>query len=90
MQTLVNILRVMLSVFPAAVDLVLAIERAAPIKGIGPDKLQLLENLVSDAYAVLEEDAKKGLSLEAVAKAVVVLANRLVAFFNKVGWPLTT
>jgi len=90
MQTLVSILRIIFSVFPAVVELVLAIERAAPIKGIGADKLQLLKEIVGDAYQALDEEARKGLSLEALVKAVAVLASRLVGFFNKAGWPVAS
>ncbi len=88
MQTFVNVLRIIFSVFPAVVELVLAIEKAVPIKGVGPDKLQLLKDIVGDAYQALDEEARKGLSLDAVVKAVAMLASRLVGFFNKAGWPL--
>ncbi len=88
MQTLLNTLRIVFSVFPAVVELVLAIEKAAPIKGVGPDKLQLVKEIVGDVYQALDEESKKGVSLEAVVKVASLLASRLVGFFNKAGWPL--
>lgn len=87
MQALLNGIRVLVAILPAVVELVQAIERAVPMGGVGPDKLQLLQGIVTDIYGALEEGMKKGVSLEAVIKAAVLLANRFVQLFNKIGWP---
>lgn len=88
MQTLLNMLRVTLAVFPAVVDLVVAIERAVPLPAAGADKLQLLKDILMDAYPAADEEARKSLSLDSMLRIVAVLATRLVQVFNKVGWPV--
>lgn len=87
MQTLLNALRIALAIFPAVVDLVLVIEHAIPIPAVGADKLQLLKDVILDAYSAIDEESRKSLSLDGVLKVVAVLATRLVQVFNKVGWP---
>ncbi len=88
MQTLLNMLRVTLAVFPAVVDLVVAIERAVPLPAAGSDKLQLLKDILLDAYSAVDEESRKSLSLDSMLRIVAILATRLVQVFNKVGWPV--
>lgn len=90
MQALVNALRFIVTILPAIVELVKALEHTLPLRKIGPDKLQLLKDLVTDVYQSIADDAKKGLPLEGLLRAAAAVANRFVAFFNKVGWPVTS
>jgi len=87
MQALINAVRILIAVLPAIVQLVQAIEKAVPLRGVGPDKLQLLKDVVTDIYDSLEAGAKQGVSLEGILKAAVAIANRFVALFNRTGWP---
>lgn len=87
MQAFLNTVRILVAVLPAIVELILAIERAVPLAGVGPEKLQLLKEIVTDIYDNLNEQMKNGISLEGVIKAAVSLANRFVQLFNRIGWP---
>ncbi len=87
MQALLNAIRTLVAILPAVVDLVKAIERAIPLPRVGAEKLQFLMDIVRAAYEALEEETRKGISLESVMKAAVFLANRVVEIFNKLGWP---
>lgn len=87
MHAFLNALRIAVSILPAVVDLVRAIERAVPQSGIGAEKLQLLKDLIVDVYRALDEETKKGISLEGAIALAAALANRFVALFNAIGWP---
>lgn len=87
MLALMKALRLIVSLLPVILELVQAVERAAPFRGIGTAKLELLKGIVSDVYAALEPALREELPLEALLKAAVSIANRFVALFNKVGWP---
>lgn len=87
MQAFMNAVRILIAVLPAIVQLVQAIEKAVPLRGVGPDKLQLLREVVSDIYDSLEAATKQGVSLEGILSAAVAIANRFVALFNRIGWP---
>ena len=87
MQALINAVRILIAVLPAIVQLIQAIEKAVPLRGVGPDKLQLLKDVVTDIYDSLEAGIKQGVSLEGILKAAVSIANRFVALFNRTGWP---
>jgi len=80
-------LRLIVSMLPAIVELVQAVERAAPFRGIGAAKLELLKSIVADVHAALEPVLRDELPLEGLLKAAISIANRVVALFNKVGWP---
>jgi hypothetical protein len=87
MQALINAVRILIAVLPAIVQLIQAIEKAVPLRGVGPDKLQLLKDVVTDIYDSLEAGTKQGVSLEGILSAAVSIANRFVALFNRIGWP---
>lgn len=87
MQALINAVRILIAVLPAIVQLIQAIEKAVPLRGVGPDKLQLLKDVVTDIYDSLEAATKQGVSLEGILSAAVAIANRFVALFNRIGWP---
>jgi len=87
MQALINAVRILIAVLPAIVQLVQAIEKAVPLRSVGPDKLQLLKEIVTDIYDSLEAGTKQGVSLEGTLNAAVSIANRFVALFNRIGWP---
>jgi hypothetical protein len=87
MQALINAVRILIAVLPAIVQLVQAIEKAVPLRSVGPDKLQLLKEIVTDIYDSLEAGTKQGVSLEGILSAAVSIANRFVALFNRIGWP---
>ncbi len=80
-------LRVIVSLLPAIVDLVQAVERAAPFRGIGAAKLELLKSIVADVHAALEPALRDEMPLEGLLKAAISITSRFVALFNKVGWP---
>lgn len=80
-------LRLIVSMLPAIVELVQAVERAAPFRGIGAAKLELLKSIVADVHAALEPALRDELPLEGLLKAAISIANRVVSLFNKVGWP---
>jgi hypothetical protein len=84
---LINAVRILIAVLPAIVQLIQAIEKAVPLRGVGPDKLQLLKDVVTDIYDSLEAGTKQGVSLEGILSAAVSIANRFVALFNRIGWP---
>lgn len=86
MSSFLNVLRMIVAILPAIVDLVQAIERAVPVKGAGSDKLELLQAIVTDAYNALDTELKQGVSLEGLLKAAAAITARLVALFNKLGW----
>lgn len=87
MQVFLNTLRVAILILPAVVELVRAMERAIPFRSVGPEKLQLLKDVLTGVYESLEEEARKGLSIESLLKLAAFLAGRFVQTFNKLGWP---
>lgn len=73
-----------LGLLPKVIELVKAIEAAAPVAKQGKQKLELLKAVIIDIYNESKDD-KDGLSLEEVLKLATMLTNRLVAFFNATG-----
>ncbi len=88
MTTLVIVLRIIIQIFPALVELVRAIESACGgLHGIGPQKLDLLKGVVEDIHSALAPEDRKAITLERLILAAVSIANRIVPLFNAVGWP---
>ena len=87
MTAFLNILRIIVSLLPAIIQLIRTIEEAIPLNGIGADKLVVVKGIVEDAYGVLDAEQQKTLNLPALISAVVSIANRIVGLFNKTGWP---
>ena len=92
MTTFINVLRIIVQVFPALVALVRAIEEAAPARDLGAEKLEIVKGIISDAYDALSPkdrspDSGEGLPLEGVLAAAISIVNRIVRLLNKAGWP---
>lgn len=90
MKQLLQILKLIVSLLPAIVELVKAIEAQVPIPGVGPAKLDLLKDIVTDAYEGLTPDEQQGLSLETVVGVIAKVASGVVKLFNKTGWSATS
>jgi len=87
MTAFLNVLRIIVSLLPAIVQVVRTLEDAIPMNGIGSEKLAVVKGIVEDAYGVLDAEQQKTLSLSALISAVVSIVSRIVSLFNKVGWP---
>lgn len=90
MSAFVNVLRIIVQVFPALVALVRAIEEAAPGRpgdDLGAEKLEIVKGILGDAYDALAPKDREGLPIEGVLAAAISIVNRVVRLFNKAGWP---
>jgi len=87
MITLLNVLRIIIQIFPALVELVRAIEQAVLLHGVGAQKLELLKGVVEDIYNALAPEDRKAITLERLLLAAASIASRIVALFNATGWP---
>ncbi len=87
MRRFLSALRIIVSVLPVVASLVKTLEQVLPIPGAGGSKLDLLQGVITDVYQTLDETDRKEFSLQSVLAIAASLAARLVATFNKGGWP---
>ncbi len=87
MSRFLSALRIIVTILPAVASLIKTLEQVLPIPGAGSGKLELLQGVIADVYQTLNESDRKQFSLEAVLAIAASLAARLVATFNKNGWP---
>lgn len=87
MKAFLQVLAIIVQIFPAIVQFVKELEKAIPGKGIGAARLEALQGFVLDVVAALPDDQKQHLAIDTIQRAVKWIADRIVAVFNKVGWP---
>ncbi len=87
MSAFINVLRIIVQVFPALVALVRAIEETAPARDLGAEKLEIVKGILGDAYDALSPKDREGFPIEGVLAAAISIVNRIVRLFNKAGWP---
>ena len=84
MLVFLQYLKLVVTLFPAIIELIKAIEDAIPQAGLGSAKLELLQQIVKEAYDAVA-DQVEGIKLDSLLKAVISIANKVVALFNKIG-----
>ena len=76
-------LRAVVSLLPAVLDAIKAIEAAIPTSGQGAMKLEAVRVLVQSVYDAADKAAP---AFDALWPHLQTAANTFVAMFNKLGW----
>lgn len=77
------ILRAIVSLLPAVLDAIKAIEAAIPTSGQGAAKLEAMHTLVQSVYSTADKAAP---TFDVLWPHLQAVANTFVALYNKLGW----
>jgi hypothetical protein len=84
-----NILLLILKLFPMLIDAIQAIEASAPVAKVGPAKAALLTSVVASAYSSGKVDPKL-ISQNQLLELLQMIAAEIVSFYNLIGIFKTT
>jgi hypothetical protein len=84
-----NILLLILKLFPMLIDAIQTIETSAPVAKVGPAKAALLQSVVASAYTAGKVDPKL-ISQDQLLALLQTIAAEIVSFYNLIGIFKTT